>query len=644
MTMKHIVLQTDDLSQLSIDPAKTIFWVGAGASGMEPCSLPLGNSLTKEVMEAALGKENANILSRLWGTRIPRIRDSIQNGDWLIPGDTKKPSGLDWPRLEFVIGELHKLDVEFQNIAFQNSDNQKIYGRTSVVKSLRYFSSAEPNLYHYALADFARNGAEVVTTNFDICIEKALTGAGAVPSPEESCGVRAVKYGDGRFVYHVHGIATDKDIESNLGATLTNVSKSLPKQFADQLCKWFSAGYTIVFIGYGGVDFFDIKPFFDNLKADEFPGKAIYLKYCNGVVDKETLYGKKNYQYLLTPFQEQEICYGDTGIFLKKLTVNSGMCWKNRTLSEKEGHAFDNMKAELSNAFVGRPKEAQDTYWFLNTFRIASQLNINPRWFYPDWAERLEKIYTDWKEDAQDTLRRMVLGPEDITRCVVDDIRQNNWGSQNRTYLKIVRDIRAIFAERNGAVLHLPEVNRDTLSEQVNEVCRVLEDEDASSPAAALECAVIQYICGPKISVLFKKWMLNPLGRRAIERDLLEVLGYIDCLLQYPYNHFSYMTFYLTLCRRRHLFSTMLQGKRAGLHTQSPGPVDTYNPRTKCYGDLQSEWNICMEVPDLFDARKIIKGLLLQYLCRLARLRLFNPLRVLRLIRIRRDIIALLKD
>lgn len=642
--MKHIVLQTDDLSQLSIDPAKTIFWVGAGASGMKPCSLPLGNSLTKEVMEAALGKKNADTLSRLWGTRIPRIRDSIQNGDWIVPGHAKKPSGRDWPRLEFVIGELHKLDIEFQNIAFQNSDNQKIYGRTSVVKSLRHFSSAEPNLYHYALADFARGGAEVVTTNFDVCIEKALIGTGAVPSPEESYGAKAVKYGGGRFVYHVHGIAADKDIESNLGATLTNVSKSLPRQFAGQLRKWFSDGYTIVFIGYGGVDFFDIKPFFDNLRAGEFPGKAIYLQYCGDTVNRETVDRKKHYQYLLTPFREQVICYGDTEMFLKNLTVNSGMRWKNRTLSKDEGHAFGNMKAELSEAFAGRPKEAQDTYWFLNTFRIASQLNINPKWFYPDWAERLEKIYTDWKEDARDTLRRMVLGPEDIARCVVDDIRQNNWGSQNRAYLKIARDIRTIFAERNGAILRLPEVNRDTLPGQVSEVCRILETEDASSPAAALECAVIQYICGPKISVLFKKWTLNPLRRRAIEQDLLEVRGYIDRLLQYPYNHFSYMTFYLTLCRRRHLFNTMLQGKYADPRASSTGPEDTYNPRTKCYGDLQSEWNICMEVPDLFDARKIIKGLLLQYLCRLARLKPFNPLRVLRLLRIRRNIIALLKD
>ena len=55
--MKHIILKTDDTTVLSIDPTKTIFWIGAGASGQAPCSLPLGNDLTDVIMEAALGKK-----------------------------------------------------------------------------------------------------------------------------------------------------------------------------------------------------------------------------------------------------------------------------------------------------------------------------------------------------------------------------------------------------------------------------------------------------------------------------------------------------------------------------------------------------------------------------------------------------------
>lgn len=46
--------------------------------------------------------------------------------------------------------------------------------RDLVIRSLKNFSEAELNAYHYALADFVSAGAMVITTNFDIYIEKAL--------------------------------------------------------------------------------------------------------------------------------------------------------------------------------------------------------------------------------------------------------------------------------------------------------------------------------------------------------------------------------------------------------------------------------------------------------------------------------------
>ena len=236
--MQHIILQTSDTSSLTIEPQKTIFWVGAGVGGLPPCNLPLGNGLTDAVMEAALGEHNKKIMIDIWETKIPKIRDGVRNIDHTV---LTRHSGIKdkgaRPRLEFIIGELHKLDIEFQNIRFQKDFNKVKYQRPSVVKSLQHFSSAAPNIYHYALADFARNGAEIITTNFDICIEKALTGLDTPPAIETPYGIKAIKYGDERFVYHVHGIATDKNIENNLGATLTNVSKSLSKQFTNLLLK-----------------------------------------------------------------------------------------------------------------------------------------------------------------------------------------------------------------------------------------------------------------------------------------------------------------------------------------------------------------------------------------------------------------------
>lgn len=330
--MKNLILKSDNLSDLSIDPSKTIFWVGAGVGVLSPCNLPLGNGLTDVILKAALGEENKNRLINIWNYEFPRIRNSVHNNDWRAPARRYQKKGdggsdeLDLgerPRLEFVIGEISKMDVEFRNVDFRKESNRVAYRREPIIRALKYFSDAESNIYHYALADFINVGSKVITTNFDLCIEKALGLKVDEMEVKTVNGVKAVEYSTGKYIYHVHGVATDENIEANLGATLTNVSKSLSKQFTDELCRLFKENYTIIFIGYGGVDFFDVKPFFDGLEEQVFPGKAIYLHYCGETECAEAVKKEKRYKYLLTPFQEQIICYGDTEFFQEALAHQS---------------------------------------------------------------------------------------------------------------------------------------------------------------------------------------------------------------------------------------------------------------------------------------------------------------------------------
>ena len=67
----------------------------------------------------------------------------------------------------------------------------------------------------------------------------------------------------GKTIYHFHGVSTDSDLRKNIGATLKEISRQLPKEFSDWLRGCFEAGYDVVFVGYGAVDVFDIKPFFE---------------------------------------------------------------------------------------------------------------------------------------------------------------------------------------------------------------------------------------------------------------------------------------------------------------------------------------------------------------------------------------------
>lgn len=660
--VKNIILKTDILSDLSINPAKTIFWIGAGVGALSPCNLPLGNQLTDAILDAVIGTDNKEKLISLWNSKIHEIKNSVQNNDWIhlprkylsLKSDKVSISNpTDRPRLEFIIGEMHNLDVEFQNISFQKECNQKTYQRTSVLKALQNFSLAEPNVYHYMLADLARSGSIMVTTNFDVCIEKALGLKDSEMNAKDVHGIKAIEYAKGQYVYHVHGIATDEHIETNLGATLTNVSKSLFKQFTNMLCKCFEDGYTIIFVGYGGVDFFDIKPFFDSLKNKSFPGKAIYLHYCSEEESEAAVKLTKNYQYLLSPFSEQIICYGDTEIFLKNLFHKSGMFQKKYPKSNVRGIAFDHTIDTLSSHIKEYSTEDIEKYRFVNMFRIASQLNISLKWFYLDWADRLTLIYNDWKDDAPDnaTLNQMVLCPKEITRCIVDDIRNNNWYSQNPIYAQIRSDILQIFEEREKHTetrdLYLSQFESGVpLQEYINQTCKILSQEDDNPESIALEIAIVHYLCGPHTKRLFRDWIIKIPHRHKIETQLRELLAYIDQLLQYPYNHFLYMTFYIGLNRRKHIINAILdkgpKKKKAGLIYSSFD--DIYSSKTKIYGDIQTEWDICMETPNLFDAGKIIQGIIEQYICKMARGKPANPLSLYKLFKIQHKIIDIRKD
>ena len=73
----------------------------------------------------------------------------------------------------------------------------------------------------------------------------------------------------------------------------------------------------------------------------------------------------------------------------------------------------------------------------------------------------------------------------------------------------------------------------------------------------------------------------------------------IDRILVFPFTSLRYRTYYLSLCRQRDAIRAML-GDRG---------VDANG----YYADMQKEWNICMETPDFYDARRTIRARMLQF-------------------------------
>lgn len=103
----------DRLIDLEINPAKTILWVGSGVSHDDPCGLPIGNTLADEYLNSVLGKCEAEKLKQQWKSAIENIPDYPRAKEYNM-------------RLEFIIGVINQIDIEFSNITFKKSENQKI--------------------------------------------------------------------------------------------------------------------------------------------------------------------------------------------------------------------------------------------------------------------------------------------------------------------------------------------------------------------------------------------------------------------------------------------------------------------------------------------------------------------------------------
>lgn len=626
--VRNLILSKDNLTSLSLDPAKTIFWVGAGIGADIPCNLPLGNALTDAFLYTMLG-DKAEEFILYWNNHIPSICDCVKNGEWSAPSaqtqytieDVRLGKTWDRPRLEFIIGEINKLDQEFQGITCENPKNKNRYNRKCSIESLAHFAEAEPNLLHHRLADFAKAGATIVTANFDACIEKALGVDVKNVLPTVHDGVKGIETGSG-FIYHFHGIATDDDIQNSLGATVNNISRKLPDEFTAKLIKDFQDGYSIVFVGYSGLDFFDVQPFFDSLKPETYPGKAIYLHYCaNNLACENALKAAKRYEYLLSPFRERLIAYGLATDFFDIIGKNSGISSSIdvSAISKTPGRAFNDTQRQLRSVADCKDKSNAEIFYFLNMFRLTSQLNINPVNFYTDWSQRIKNIYEEWKND-KNMLSQMFNPKWVINDCIIDDIRYNNWESKDPVYLSVVSDIRPQINTWNAdhqTVLsgHMSWKRRGASREQIDEfvdkTCKILQRgafTTLTQKEQDIERDTVHYLCGWQMKKVYAAWAI-PIVRYAMYPKLKYLKEKIEQLTAYPFNYYMYRTYYLSLCRQLGAIKAMLGDK-----PEANG----------FYGNVQQEWNICMETPNLYDARMVIKARMLQFWIMVCKLKIKN--------------------
>lgn len=237
---------------------KLIIWVGAGIDHDAPTSLPLGNTLTEFMIVNSMPD---HLLKRYYCHCESKKKKML----------AKTYGQL---RLETVI-EAYRI---FENSILDNRSPHPF------LNGFRSFENRPPNDIHIALARLLKDGANIVTANYDNCINNAyynLTNDQLKCIRDNSSTFHKGYYtyssslAKTGTIYHFHGVA--HDIES-LGASLTQLCNGLSLSFQIQIENWIKNGYTFLFLGYSGGDALDVNPFFQRLK-DDIGNTAIFLRY-----------------------------------------------------------------------------------------------------------------------------------------------------------------------------------------------------------------------------------------------------------------------------------------------------------------------------------------------------------------------------
>ncbi len=224
----------DLLSIVPDDPKDVIFWTGAGISLDSPSNLPSGWSLTEDVV-------NKFCIDGTW----KKLRDYLRKADI----DDANGNIKEIPRLESIFGSAVSM-----------------LGYNDALECLNEFDTI-PNTIHHFFAHHISAGGKHVTLNLDLCIKKAINIS--VPHAEyniidpEDDSIDHSKEG---LILHLHGRIGNS--YKKLGITIESITYGVSQQIKLLLLKLLKEKSAIIFCGYSGSDFFDVNPFFRNLKGE----------------------------------------------------------------------------------------------------------------------------------------------------------------------------------------------------------------------------------------------------------------------------------------------------------------------------------------------------------------------------------------
>lgn len=225
------------------DISDVLLWVGAGVSIDAPSSLPSGMELTEFVLDYTCGSLFKKKVLDKWESISYNI-NRLQSFSYQYT-----------PRLETILEQVSLIEKNDESSSYR------------FLEGFSSFKHAPYNHNHVLLARFILRGGFVITTNFDLCIEKAIEDI----TNSTSCSGCSPMPGK---IIHIHGCCSDV---STLGATIRQVKKGLDSESQSFLMGFLSKPSMIIFWGYSLSDAFDVNIF---LARNIFPETdIIYCQY-----------------------------------------------------------------------------------------------------------------------------------------------------------------------------------------------------------------------------------------------------------------------------------------------------------------------------------------------------------------------------
>lgn len=405
--IKH--LTREDMKKLmEINPEKLIIWCGAGISAQKPTNLPLGKTLVDFILSQLLDKQFVEELYE----KLSCVDEVIERRELFIGNCL---------RLESVVSEI------FQIEHLLKPGNQK---HLSFSESFGKILEAPYNLNHELIAYLVSRGSTVVTTNYDVCIQKAVRAIDCHVEFSASKGIDGIyEYGSnnekyGR-IFHIHGTAEEP---KNIGITYQTVSRNFSKKFEKKIDTWLEEDYTFVFLGYSCSDNYDVERYFEELYYRNIAVKANAVYIQHGEMHNQKDLNKSIEKYL-SFFKDSYTITIDTSDFLKNLV--SGYGYTNFSFCN-QGEPFQ-WEMKLKNKI--KISEEMRGLVFL---RICRLIGMNPIIFQfnskMENFNRMVKLKHYPVEDYFIELTRIYISKEQWDVDVCKDIVKSNSEEYNENY------------------------------------------------------------------------------------------------------------------------------------------------------------------------------------------------------------------